>query len=100
MERIACAAYLASFLARAAFVPERCVVQTVQQLAGWCLDYALTADAVPSGDGPSWGNDGSFGGGGVRGAPDGPGVKHQVSCSGRLGFWGLEPVFRVFQHVA
>ncbi|EFJ48520.1 hypothetical protein VOLCADRAFT_120872 [Volvox carteri f. nagariensis] len=37
--RAACAAYLASFLARAAFVPETVVVKTLQELASFSLDY-------------------------------------------------------------
>ncbi|GFR40492.1 hypothetical protein Agub_g1060 [Astrephomene gubernaculifera] len=37
--RAACAAYLASFLARAAFLSESLVVKTLQELAAFCVNY-------------------------------------------------------------
>lgn len=50
--RSACAAYLASFLARAAFVPEQLTVTTVERLAAWAASYcgaaAETAAAGPA----------------------------------------------------
>lgn len=42
--RSACAAYAASFLARAAFCPEALVVESLQRLADWCLRYARDED--------------------------------------------------------
>ncbi|KXZ57030.1 hypothetical protein GPECTOR_1g930 [Gonium pectorale] len=41
--RAACAAYLASFLARAAFLPESLVVRTLQDLANFCVSYCKSA---------------------------------------------------------
>lgn len=37
--RSACAAYLASFLARAAFLPHTLVLHALEQLTGFCSDY-------------------------------------------------------------
>ncbi|PRW34096.1 RNA polymerase I-specific transcription initiation factor RRN3-like [Chlorella sorokiniana] len=42
--RAACAAYAASFLARAAFCPEALVVESLQRMADWCLRYARDED--------------------------------------------------------
>ena len=42
--RSACAAYIASFLARAAFVPEPIVVESLLRLADWCLKYVREED--------------------------------------------------------
>ncbi|KAL4436668.1 hypothetical protein ABPG75_003807 [Micractinium tetrahymenae] len=42
--RSACAAYAASFLARAAFCPEPLVVESLQRIADWCLRYARDED--------------------------------------------------------
>jgi hypothetical protein len=38
--RCACAAYLASFLARAAYIPEVFVVESLHMIADWCVKYA------------------------------------------------------------
>ncbi|MEW5303167.1 MAG: hypothetical protein WDW36_005886 [Sanguina aurantia] len=38
--RSACAAYIASFLARSAFVPSQLVVDTLSEVASWCNEYA------------------------------------------------------------
>ncbi|KAG2498036.1 hypothetical protein HYH03_003797 [Edaphochlamys debaryana] len=40
--RVACAAYLASFLARAAFLGEGLVVKTLQELAAFCVGYCAS----------------------------------------------------------
>lgn len=37
--RSAAAAYLASFLARAAFVPDTVLIHSLERLARWCLAY-------------------------------------------------------------
>lgn len=42
--RSACAAYAASFLARAAFCPEALVVDSLQRITDWCLRYARDED--------------------------------------------------------
>ena len=42
--RSACAAYIGSFLARAAFVPEIIVIETFHKLADWCMRYAREED--------------------------------------------------------
>lgn len=42
--RSACAAYIGSFLARAAFVPELLVVESFQKLAEWCIRYIREED--------------------------------------------------------
>ncbi|KAI3426053.1 hypothetical protein D9Q98_008021 [Chlorella vulgaris] len=42
--RSACAAYAASFLARAAFCPEHLVVDSLQRLADYCLRYSREED--------------------------------------------------------
>eukprot|EP00204_Picochlorum_oklahomense_P001235 CAMPEP_0118808542 /NCGR_PEP_ID=MMETSP1161-20130426/36035_1 /TAXON_ID=249345 /ORGANISM="Picochlorum oklahomensis, Strain CCMP2329" /LENGTH=754 /DNA_ID=CAMNT_0006737935 /DNA_START=101 /DNA_END=2365 /DNA_ORIENTATION=- len=42
--RSACAAYIGSFLARAAFIPEVIVIETFQKLADWCVRYAREED--------------------------------------------------------
>ncbi|GLC47104.1 hypothetical protein PLESTF_001444200 [Pleodorina starrii] len=47
--RTACAAYLASFLARAAFVPDAVVVKALQDLASFCMDYCKSQAAALSG---------------------------------------------------
>ena len=53
--RSACAAYIGSFLARAAFVPEVTVIETFHKLADWCMRYAREEDRrgglppIPSG---------------------------------------------------
>lgn len=44
--RSACAAYLASFLARYALVPEALVVDVLQKLAASCQEYAASAPAM------------------------------------------------------
>ncbi|KAG2436969.1 hypothetical protein HXX76_006484 [Chlamydomonas incerta] len=49
--RAACSAYLASFLARAAFLPESLVVKTLQDLAAFCQDYCSNQGAG-TGPGP------------------------------------------------
>lgn len=49
--RCACAAYLASFLARSALAPEGLVVAAVQQLAGSCWEYAQHAKLTASNSG-------------------------------------------------
>ncbi|KAK9901703.1 hypothetical protein WJX75_009400 [Coccomyxa subellipsoidea] len=43
--RSAAAAYMASFLARAALVPENVLIEALQALAGWCLAYCQEQDA-------------------------------------------------------
>lgn len=42
--RSACAAYIGSFLARAAYVPEVAVIETFHKLADWCMRYAREED--------------------------------------------------------
>ena len=42
--RSACAAYIGSFLARAAFIPEVTVIETFHKLADWCMKYAREED--------------------------------------------------------
>lgn len=55
MVRSACAAYIGSFLARAAFIPEVTVIETFHKLADWCMRYAREEDRrgglppIPSG---------------------------------------------------
>jgi len=55
MVRSACAAYVGSFLARAAFIPEVTVIETFHKLADWCMRYAREEDRrgglppIPSG---------------------------------------------------
>ena len=49
--RTACAAYLASFLARAKFLPKPLLVQSLLDMAAWCADYCKSQDqrqAMPS----------------------------------------------------
>lgn len=49
--RTACAAYLASFLARAKFLAKPLLVQSLLDMATWCADYCKLQDqpqAVPS----------------------------------------------------
>jgi len=43
--RMACAAYVASFLARATFVPTELVLQTARELLQWCAEYQAQAVA-------------------------------------------------------
>lgn len=43
LSRSACAAYIASFLARSSFISDRLVVQVLQHLAAACTDYARSA---------------------------------------------------------
>jgi RNA polymerase I-specific transcription initiation factor RRN3 len=45
--RSACVAYLASFLARAAFLPEDILLDCLNQLATWCLQYAQVCRPTP-----------------------------------------------------
>ncbi|DBB10726.1 hypothetical protein WJX82_002210 [Trebouxia sp. C0006] len=42
--RTACAAYLASFLARAKFLPKPLLIQSLLSMAQWCADYCKTQD--------------------------------------------------------
>lgn len=42
--RSACAAYIASFLARAAYIPEPLVIESLQKLSEWCYKYAWEED--------------------------------------------------------
>lgn len=42
--RTACAAYLASFLARAKFLPKLLLVQSLLDMATWCADYCKSQD--------------------------------------------------------
>ena len=71
--RSAAAAYIASFLARAAFLPEPLLLEAIEKLADWCLQYCRRHDASLQllGLGPP-----------AKGAPANPqpqGVVHQVS---------------------
>ena len=43
--RAAAAAYLASFLARARFIPHTVILHALHQLAGWCLAYTAARPA-------------------------------------------------------
>lgn len=47
--RSAAAAYIASFLARAAFLPEHLLLAAIEKLAGWCMQYCLRQEGQPSG---------------------------------------------------
>ena len=42
--RTACAAYLASFLARAKFLPKHLLIRSLLDMARWCSDYCKTQD--------------------------------------------------------
>ena len=46
ISRSASAAYLASFLARAAYVPGGLLVEALQRLAQWCLAYCAAQDRL------------------------------------------------------
>lgn len=46
IRRSAAAAYIASFLARAAFLPEHLLLEATEQLAGWCLNYCRRQEAA------------------------------------------------------
>ena len=46
--RTACAAYLASFLARAKFLPKTLLVQSLLDMATWCADYCKLQDLRPA----------------------------------------------------
>lgn len=82
--RSACAAYLASFLARSAFVPEALVVEVLQRLAEGCAAYAASVAALERSrsapalalPGVQYGVGGAMNGGG--GGSSGAAPQHQV----------------------
>ncbi|GBF88999.1 hypothetical protein Rsub_01498 [Raphidocelis subcapitata] len=78
--RAAAAAYLASFLARCALVPEAVVVDVLSQLAAACTDYAARA-----GGGGSGGGSGGGGGGVVKLSSAGSGAGDAAAGSGAGG---------------
>ena len=47
--RAASAAYLASFLARAKFIPADIIIESLCRLAAWCLEYSANRPLRPSG---------------------------------------------------
>eukprot|EP00798_Chlamydomonas_sp_ICE-L_P000589 gene589-2011_t len=61
--RSACAAYLASFLARAAFIPETLVVQALSRLTDFCQEYARSVGASDGAKSPSYASIARQGGG-------------------------------------
>ncbi|KAK9835138.1 hypothetical protein WJX81_000692 [Elliptochloris bilobata] len=79
--RSAAAAYLASFLARAAFVPDVVLIASLARLARWCLGYCAEQDARRAagqfGVGPLLGG-GMDSVGVAAGGPAGDAVRHMV----------------------
>ncbi len=67
--RTACAAYLASFLARAKFLPKSLLIQSLLDMAKWCADYCKTQNLRQAAS-PLSASSSAFH----------MGVQHQVSC--------------------
>ncbi|KAK9817200.1 hypothetical protein WJX72_010975 [[Myrmecia] bisecta] len=95
--RSACAAYLASFLARARYVPEATVVRALEHLANWCLRYCQDQDRRLAASLASLSVSGAET---VMGGILAPGVQHQVfyaACQALLYIlcYHLEPLLLV-----
>ena len=71
ISRSAAAAYIASFLARAAFLPEQVLLEAIEQLARWCLQYCVSAESQPAAPRTPPGQ-------GVLAVPPPHGIVHQV----------------------